>query len=162
MKPNHLMQHLPENEQAWKDSSKDEKRQYIVQKMRGRHILPKILACVTMPNKAALKLLVVVWRLQCTAVQECSRKVRLCVAAPSSVLHSNVYCMRSWGNHAQVMRALAAILLQYTSAHITTGHLMKFLSVGLDYYWTIGVIYHVCMYWWTIGLVHNALLFELE
>ena len=49
-------------------------------------------------------------------------------------LRAGEHCVRSWGHHAQVMRALAAILLQYTSAHIITGHLMKFLSVGLDYY----------------------------
>ena len=86
--------------------------------MRGRqwHILPKILVRVTRPNKAALKLPVLVRQQQCRRARCTLYNVHHGLSERRGMVQFGAaeQCMGSWGHHAQVMRALAAILLQYT------------------------------------------------
>ena len=83
-------------------------------KQRERHILPKTLPRVTGPNKAALKLLVLVSRLlvKYNLRRNLIQSVysgNLYSGSEKEVLHCAGSCMKSWGHDAQVMRALAAI-----------------------------------------------------
>ena len=79
-------------------------------KQRERHILPKTLPRVTGPNKAALKLLILVGQ-QCAEVL-IAGNLALCGSWKHRgmvLFRSAEHSMRSWRHDAQVMRALDAI-----------------------------------------------------